>query len=775
MFRPARASEPRAARSSAYLLLASRNGCSHLGHRIRLPLRWSKSIPPPRVAAVAIRRKRSDIATTRMPPAMPISTEIVLLGAGHAHVEVLRRLARRPEPKVRFTLIGREPHTPYSGMLPGLIRGDYDYDAAHIDVAPLASASGARLILEEAIRIDLGARAVIMRDRPPISFDLLSINVGGEPQIPLGASIPVKPIGRFLTQLDKVQAELPRGGRIAVVGAGAGGVELALALSCRFGERFRIVLVSATPELLPEAPPRARSAVRGALAEAGVELVCGAAAQSLSNRRLALADGSFVEADAALWATPVVGPRFLATSGLTCDEIGCVRVDRTLRSISHPFVFAAGDCASVEGAARPKAGLWAVRAGPPLAANLRRAARGTPLRGWHSQRQGLVILGLGHGQAVAWRNGITLSGPLIWRWKDHIDRRWMGMFRMRMQGSSDVEAMRCAGCGAKVDAQSLTGVLAALAPTAAPGVLIGLAAPDDAAVIRPPPGEAVVQSVDHFRALIDDPFIFGEIAAAHALSDLYAMGARPWTALAIASVPYAAGTKMRSDLAMMMQGAARVLEAENCTLVGGHSAEAAEAALGFAVNGLVDPHRVWRKAGLRPGDSLILTKPLGTGILLAGHMRGLTKSRWLVGAVASMRRTNAAAARILREVGVSACTDVSGFGLAGHLSEMLLASGVAAMVNLDALPVLPGALELAREGVESSLAPTNRRFLPFRRGQAEPCALLVDPQTSGGLLAGLRPERVERVLTALAEAGITAAVVGYVRESSPDLPSIVVN
>src|SRR6185437_7468874 len=409
-----------------------------------------------------------------------------------------------------------------------------------------------------------------------------------------------------------------------------------------------------------------------------------------------------------LWATGVVAPAFLAASGLACDAAGCVVVRRSLRSASHRFVFAAGDCASIAGAARPKAGVWAVRAGAPLAANLRRAARGRPLRRWQPQSQALVILGLGDGRAIAWRNGIALEGALVWRWKDRIDRRWMRMYgRMKPMADNPADPMRCGGCGAKVGAETLHLALAGLARTPSPDILVALDHPDDAAVALPPPGMAVVQSVDHFRAFIDDPFAFGQIAAAHALSDLHAMGARPWTALAIAALPYVPGGKMGRDLAAMMQGAASVLEADGCALVGGHTAEAAEPALGFAVTGLADPRRILRKSGLRPGDALVLTKPLGTGILLAGNMRGLAKARWLAAALDQMRRSNADAARILLAHGARACTDVTGFGLAGHLREMLDASGVAARLSLAALPALPGALELAARGIESTLAPDN--------------------------------------------------------------------
>jgi selenide,water dikinase len=186
----------------------------------------------------------------------------------------------------------------------------------------------------------------------------------------------------------------------------------------------------------------------------------------------------------------------------------------------------------------------------------------------------------------------------------------------------------------------------------------------------------------------------------------------------------------------MLLGASQVLTADGCALVGGHSGEADEAALGFAVCGLAEPGELTRKSGLRPGDALILTKPLGTGIVLAAHMRGLTRAAWLAATVRSMCVTNAAAARILRAHGVTACTDVTGFGLAGHLAEMTRASGVAATLWRDLVPVLPGALELAAQGVESTLAGENARAVPNL--SAEPRErVLIDPQTSGGLLGGV--------------------------------------
>jgi selenide, water dikinase len=399
-----------------------------------------------------------------------------------------------------------------------------------------------------------------------------------------------------------------------------------------------------------------------------------------------------------------------------------------------------------------------VRAGVPLAENLRRAATGRPLERWRPQRDALVILGLSHGKAVAWRNGLTLRGRKIGWLKDRIDRNWVRMYSdMRMPAAPGAPP-RCGGCGAKVGAEDLAAALAALPQIPSPNLL---ETRDDAAVLKPPLGKLLVQSVDHFRAFLDDPFVFGQITAAHALSDLYAMGAMPWTALAIASVPYGPSHKMRAELSAMLQGASEILQADGCALAGGHSAEATEPSLGFTVTGLVDSGKILRKTGLQPGDQLILTKPIGTGIVLAGHRRGNARAQWLIAAVDSMRMTNASAARIAMEHRPRAGTDVSGFGLAGHLMEMLGAAGMSAVLRLEAIPVLPGARALVAHGIESTLARENRRLLGNVADQPD-LALLVDPQTSGGLLLGVPASRADACMQALLHEGLTAAIIGEV-------------
>jgi selenide,water dikinase len=362
------------------------------------------------------------------------STHLLLVGGGHAHVEVLRRLARRPQPGLRITLISRERRMLYSGMLPGVIRGEYGLDDASIDLDPMARAAKAELIVGEAVALDLTLRRALVASFGQIGFDLLSLDIGGMQPVPEGAGLAVKPIDGFLAGWIAIESRLAQGMRVTVVGGGAAGTELVLALARRFRGQVRLTLVSAGPEPLDLAPARARRIVRAGLLDAGVALVSGVSAAAAENGRLLLSDGSFLETEVVLWATGIHGPGFLAASGLACDEAGCIRVDACLRSLSHEFVFAAGDCAAFEHAPRPKAGVWAVRAGAPLTENLRRAATNRPLHQWHPQREALAILGLGDGRAVAWRNGIALSGRPVWAWKDWIDRRWVSRHRIVPQG-----------------------------------------------------------------------------------------------------------------------------------------------------------------------------------------------------------------------------------------------------------------------------------------------------------------------------------------------------
>ena len=744
-----------------------------------------------------------DVLTT-----VPILKDLVLLGGGHSHVTVLKRFAMRPVPGVRLTLVSRGVDTPYSGMLPGLVAGHYTYDDAHIDLRMLARFAAARSIVDEATGLDLANRQVSFAHRPSVSYDVLSLDIGSTPNVTVAGAaeyaILVKPIDQFLERWAALSARLletTASTRIAVVGGGAGGVELLLAVqhhvaklrsdSGRDSAQLEYHLFTDSIEVLPTHNRTVRRVFERILSERGIRVHVGCAVVEVLPSQLRTADGQVHAIDEVLWATQAAAAPWLAASGLAVDSAGFVRVSDTLRSTSHAQVFAAGDVASVEEYPRPKSGVFAVRQGRPLADNLHRALLGRPLASYRPQRQFLSLISTGDEYAVASRGPFALEGAWLWRWKDWIDRQFMRRFSELPEmasasppevptGLADGEAlaavsamaMRCGGCGAKVGASVLTRALDRIPASDRGAVLIGLDAPDDAAVIETADGGAVVHTVDFFRSMLDDPYVFGQVAANHALSDVYAMGGEAESALAIVTVPHGPESKVEDTLTQVMAGAALVLREAGAVLVGGHTSEGAELGLGFAVHGRVDPGRVLRRAGLRPGDRLILTKALGTGTLFAADMRHKAKGRWIAAAVASMLQSNREAARGVIAHGVSACTDVTGFGLLGHLVEMLNASDVDAELDLDALPVLDGAEQTVRAGILSSLQPQNVRL---RRaivnapdaGTAPRVALLFDPQTSGGLLAGVPAVEAESCVRDLRARGYSeSAIIGTVMPRS---------
>lgn len=736
----------------------------------------------------------------------PVIKDVVLVGAGHAHVAVLRMFGMRPIEGVRLTLLTREVETPYSGMLPGVVAGHYAIDDAHIDAGKLVRFAGGRLYQDEAVGIDLAARRVLCRSRPPIRYDVLSLDIGSRPNtgaVPGAAehAIPVKPIDGFLERFEGVLARV-RAGRsrhVLLVGGGAGGVELLLSVETRLrreapdGAALRFTLVAASDAILPSFPAAFGARFHAILVARGITVRTGQRVAAVERGGVTLADGARVEADEILWTTEAAPAAWLGETGLPLDG-GFVSVDANLQAA--PDVFAAGDMIAFRPGAIPRSGVYAVRAGPVLADNIRAVLTGTALRPYKPQAQALAIVSTGTTRAVMTRNGLMLEGGWVWRLKDHIDRRWMARYQELpampepKQGPAspladkaalrDISAMamRCGGCGAKVGATVLSRALGQIVPAQRDEVLVGLDSPDDAAVVDTGGALLSVHTVDYFRAIVDDPYIFGQIAATHALGDIYAMGAQPLTALAIATVPYGLEPQVEADLSDMMLGANDVLRAANCALVGGHTSEGAELSLGFAINGQAERAGFLCKGGLQPGDTLILTKPIGTGTLLAADMRGKARARWVQAALRHMVHSNAEGALILARHGVHAATDVTGFGLLGHLVEMTKASGVDADLMLGAIPVLDGARESVAAGVFSSLQPANVRLRRAIRdldaAQREAMyPLLFDPQTAGGLLASVPGDLAEACVSALRAGGYeAAAIIGHVHAQSDVLEPI---
>ncbi len=706
----------------------------------------------------------------------PANLDLVFVGGGHSHCLTLRMLAMKPIPGVRITLVSPDPLSAYSGMLPGLIAGHYALEETHVDLYRLCIATGARFVQAAVSTIDSSQRRLTLSDGSQLDYDWLSLDVGATPDLtPLGETlpeqvVPVKPVSNFYQRWQQWIAHSDEN-TLAVVGAGAGGTEMVLAIAEYARQHHKPVSLSliSGSTLLPGFASSVRHKMQKRLSDYGIQLLENT--QVRHQQGVLMANDTPLQADQVLWCTGVRGIALFQHSDLDCDDKGFVKVHATLQSHTDPRIFAAGDCAAFP-QPLPKAGVYAVRQAATLAHNLRAALQGQPLKAYRPQTRFLSLLSAGGKDAVASRGGaLSVAGPLIWQWKDRIDRAFMDKFDSQLPAmipaTADAAALHCAGCGAKVGSGALTDALSTLQPHHNPGIEAGVDAADDAAIIQWPADHQLVQSLDFFPAFIDDPYRFGRIAALHSLSDLYAMNATPHSALANITLGWNHPRLQGRDMARLMAGAVDELNRARCTLVGGHTIEGPQMAAGFTVNGAAPPDRLWHKNGAQPGDTLILTKPIGSGVQLAAMMHGRKlHGDWLATTLETLLQSNAPAQQALAESTVHACTDITGFGLLGHLIEICQQSQVSMALDSSCVPLLPGTLELIDNGVASTLSEANRHALLHCQNHASVSdavlTALCDPQTSGGLLFCVPNEDAKDALQRLAMNGVTGCVIGKV-------------
>lgn len=696
----------------------------------------------------------------------PLQQHLILAGGGHSHALLLRRWAMEGHPRgVLITLVSRASTALYSGMVPGLIAGLYGRRETAIDLRRLCDRAGVRFVRAEITGMDAAKRELRLAGRPPLRWDRLSLDVGAV--TPGSGGMAIKPLEPFLVWSESLA---PGGAPCQVLGGGAAGVEVALALKAR---GLSVELVRRGDSLALGSPGANRAGER-MLAAAGVAL------RDPDPEADVPADGP----GPLVRCTGSRAPLWLAASGLPCDPAtGRVFTEASLEVEGHPGVFACGDCGVVRSSPRPPSGVWAVRVAPVLAGNLRRSLRGEPLRPWHPPSRALQLLGDGgavDGQPRALAQwGPLCLGPSRWLWwcKAWIDRRFIGRFQAL---APMAEESPCRGCAAKLGAAPLRGALERLGVAAAGAWPAdqGLPGGDDAAVIDGSLDQGLLlQSLDGFPALVGDDWLNGRLTALHACSDLWACGARVESVLALVTLPRGAAALQEEWLLQTLAGVLSVLDPLGARLVGGHTLEQRTTSeglsLALSVTGRSEPGRFWAKGDLAAGDRLLLSRPIGSGVLFAGAMAGAAEPEWLDGALDVMAQSQQPLVELLAAHGCRACTDVTGFGLLGHLGEMLKAAAEPLRVELEpqALPAFSGALELLERGFASSLAPANRSaWVELETGRVQAAALkaplrelLIDPQTCGPLLASMPAEAAEAALAAVRTAGFPwAALIGTV-------------
>ena len=747
------------------------------------------------------------------------AADVALIGGGHAHVDVIRRYGMLETRPFRLTLITDETMAPYSGMLPGMIAGHYQRHEGHIDLGHLCLSAGVRFIAAPADGISLDAKTInIAGGRPPIPYESLSVDIGSRPLISdsiifRGTSRPersigIKPVAPFLRRLDGLDQEVARASvekplRIVLIGGGVAGCEVALSLAHRWSReartlsRFRIKIIESGREVLTNLPQTARKAIVQAMRRAQIQIQVAAEPVAVDFDRMELTTSKDAKQgfDQLLWTTNATSHNWLKQTGLTLDQRGFILVGPTLESVSHEGIYAAGDTASMAGAAhRPKAGVFAVRQGPILFENLCRRFRGLPQRHYHPQKKFLVLISLGGKSVTAVRGGLSWNGIWLWLLKDRIDRKFMQKFQVAPLPvkvatyieSGNMTEMPCTACGSKLPADALN-VLPG-ATTKNDQIILGVDSREDCSVIALGQGgyqAELVQSLDYIRAFASDLHLVGRVAAAHCINDIFAMGRSPHSAHVLATVAFGPKTTMSRDLSQLMAGIHSALVADQISLLGGHSQAGFHAGAGLMIQGLLENSSeaakvapLWSKRNLKVGDHIVLTKPIGSGVLLAGYMRYHVSTEHLQSALSTMAISHGPAVTIAHKHGIHAATDVTGFGLAFHLAEMCRVSGVSARIDLPAVPTYKGAFRALEAGLRASLHAQNRQpFAPILRGLADRSLLLAeclfDPQTAGGLLLGVPSDQSKFLCHELHVAGFDkATVIGDVITSSKDSPAL---
>ena len=722
---------------------------------------------------------------------------IVLLGAGHTNAHVLRMWKMKPIENAQLVCVSNYPIATYSGMMPGVLAGQYDIPDMEIDLVRFCASAGVRLVLGNVTGIDRDQRELQFSDRPPLAYDFLSVGIGSRPTTngvdvkDDSKLVAIKPMQTFLKRLKTHLQTITKPQtkpRIAIVGGGIGSIEIAFCLDRRIkdtpeslglkaGQQAEITLVTGSQRVGAGLVESTQNRVKTVFDSHGIQQQTGSRVKSIDGPRLQLADGSSHDFDLIIWATSAVAPELLSTFDLDVDDRGFLKTRPTLQTVADDNIFVVGDSGTMVDFDLPKAGVFAVRQGPVLWDNLQRSVWQRKLVSYQPQQSFLKLINTADGKTIAERGQRSFYGRWCWRLKNRIDQKFMRMYQdytpmpmLPAPPTTDEDVMRCLGCGGKIGSQLLSSVLDELEVPEHPNVIIGLDQPDDAAIVKTQDNQVTV-TTDFFASPLDDPYLSGRIAVLNSVSDCFVMGAQPTGALAMIQLPLGHPRAQRQVMRELMAGAVEELNRAGAAIVGGHSIEGPRLLAGFTVlgNQISDPKT---KGMLKPGDQLILTKPIGTGVLLAALMQGKLPAKDYQPMIQSMLKSNQVALKLIDKFGILAMTDVTGFGLAGHAAEMLKASQCSATIRMDDVPRLQGCQRLIEAGVESTLTPDNRlAAAKVQLGDLNGSryASLFDPQTCGGLLLGLDPGSVDASLEFLANQGFEkSAVIGEVTERQGD-------
>lgn len=751
--------------------------------------------------------------------------DVVLLGIGHTHAHLVKQWAMHPIPDVNLICVTDYLTATYSGMLPGVLAGDYAPEQMELDLVKLLSAAKVQWVQDELESVNRTANTLFFKSGRQVRYDLLSVGVGSRPQmvdLKSDETIPVisiKPMQSFLQRMEAGvrQVQQRRNARskirIDVVGGGLGSVEVIVCLR-HFLRRcgwepsdYRLRLISGSTEPPVGCLPKTRARIVRVFKDLEIELLPGAKLLAVDGDQLILDNGQREASDLVVYLAAGHASPVTELFDVPRDDRGCLLTNRRLESIQDPRIWAGGDCGSIQGLHVPKAGVYAVRQGPVMWGNLERWALGQPLQDYKPQHDFLKLINVGGQQAIGEWHGFSFQGRWVWKLKDYIDTNFMKMYqslpekmlaKMNSSGTTST-VMRCLGCGSKIGADGLRQVLADLQENSTELNRSSFATKntsDDVVLVpchdsttasssdlRASGQHSMAVSVDAFPSPVADPWLAGRLAVLHSLSDLWVSGIAPQHVLATVEIPFGSPTAQRHCLYQVMSGITHQLRLENATLVGGHSLEGprlsvALTVLGASGSGLIPAP----KQGLQPGDALIISKGLGTGVGLATLMQGQCPASVYQAMIESMLQANRIALDLIKKFPIHAMTDVTGFGLLGHLHEMVADDPVQIILEMQKVraALFPGVWQLLEAGHRSTMHENNLYFLADvdrSPSVARPSldkvpvdeAILLDPQSSGGILCAVPNSYAADVVSFLHQQQFEmATVIGQVQARAAD-------
>ena len=711
------------------------------------------------------------------------SDHLVLAGGGHTHALVLHRWAMNPrlKPAGMITLVNQSSTTTYSGMYPGVLAGKYKIDEILIDLRSLASKAGVSFVMAEIVGINAKKKKLLLAGRPEIQYSLLSLNIGSKTNLNPDSliigdkdlAVPIKPFSKsykFIVDQD-IYKDDSSVEPFVIIGGGLAGIEIAFSLRKRWPKRFILLKVKSIEKLSKNIY------------------------QYLKDFNIDITEKDPPVSCPTLICTGNKSFKWIKDSSLPVDEYGRILTKKTLQVFNYPELFAVGDCGVIKDYPRPSSGVWAVRSAKPLAKNLEALSKGLKLEEWKPQRKAIQILDTysveEKSKAFIYWGGVVI-GPFgfLSRLKEFIDEKFIFKFNLINDIEPEMvykkDMIKCRGCAAKLAFTPLSSALKRLE--------LSESLSDDSIEIGTlNSSKTLIQSVDGFPSLVSDPWLNGRLLAFHSCSDIWACGGSVISAQSVVSLPSLSNNLQQELLFQVLDGINSSLTMQGAKLLGGHTLESRkiseepysqEIVSSLTVNGVINDNKsFWSKGGMKKGDKILISRAIGTGIIFSAFMNGQVKPYILDSVLEEMNKSQHHIVNSINKLAetnqnskiVNACTDITGFGLIGHLSEMLEFTNsdqlkmnlepLKIILDLDHIPVYDGVKELLTKGFESTLAPANEIFLKNINGDKNlkfelicndvnlnssyynaMLRILIDPQTCGPLVVSCSSLNAEKLI-----------------------------